>query len=74
MRRGGKDRVTVLPASVVAPLREHLAKHFTRFQRQRTLGEPGVWLPTRFARKYPDASIQWGWQWAFPGNSLCKDA
>ena len=69
-----KDRVTVLPASIVAPLREHLAKNYTRFQRQRRLGEPGVWLPTGFARKYPDASIQWGWQWVFPGNSLCKDA
>jgi integrase len=33
--KGGKDRVTVLPASIVAPLREHLAKHFARFKRQR---------------------------------------
>ena len=72
--KGGKDRVTVLPASIVAPLREHLAKHFARFKRQRRLGEPGDWLPTGFARKYPDGSIQWGWQWVFPGNSLCKDA
>lgn len=72
--KGGKDRVTVLPASIVAPLRERLAKHFARFKRQRRLGEPGDWLPTGFARKYPDGSIQWGWQWVFPGNSLCKNA
>jgi integron integrase len=72
--KGGRDRVTVLPATVVTPLREHLAKLFDRFERQRKLREPGVWLPTAVARKYPDASIQWGWQWVFPANSLCRDA
>jgi integron integrase len=72
--KGGKDRVTVLPASIIPPLREHLAKQYARFQRQRRLGEPGVWLPTAFSRKYSDASTQWGWQWVFPANSLCKDA
>jgi integron integrase len=72
--KGGRDRVTVLPATVVAPLREHLAKLSDRFERQRKLREPGVWLPTAIARKYPDAAIQWGWQWVFPANSLCRDA
>jgi integron integrase len=71
--KGGKDRVTVLPAAVVAPLREHLAKLLARFERQRKLGEPGVSLPTALARKYPDAATAWGWQWVFPANSLCVD-
>jgi integrase len=72
--KGGKDRVTVLPDSLVAPLREHLSKLYDRFGRQRKLGEPGVSLPTAFARKYPRAATQWGWQWVFPANSLCRDA
>jgi integron integrase len=72
--KGGKDRVTVLPSSIVTSLREHLAKSHARFLRQRRLGEPGVWLPTAFARKYPNAAFQWGWQWVFPSNGLCKDA
>jgi len=71
--KGGKDRVTVLPAICAAPLREHLAKLFTRFERQRRLGEPGVPLPAALGRKYPNASTQWGWQWVFPGGSLCRD-
>ncbi len=71
--KGGKDRVTVLPVSLVAPLREYLAKLFDRFERQRRLREPGVWLPTALARNYPCAAIQWGWQWVFPANSLCRD-
>jgi hypothetical protein len=65
--------VTVLPESLVAPLREYLAKLFDRFERQRRLREPGVWLPTALARKYASAAIQWGWQWVFPANSLCRD-
>ncbi|HWX27330.1 MAG TPA: integron integrase [Steroidobacteraceae bacterium] len=71
--KGGRDRVTVLPASIVIPLREHLARLFDRFDRQRKLREPGVTLPAALARKYPNAATEWGWQWAFPANSLCRD-
>ncbi len=72
--KGGKDRVTVLAAAIKGPLREQLAKLHARFQRQRRLSEPGVWLPTAVARKYPHAATQWAWQWVFPANSLCLDA
>ncbi|HWG70804.1 MAG TPA: integron integrase [Steroidobacteraceae bacterium] len=71
--KGGRDRITVLPAAVVPPLREHLAKLFVRFEHQRRLNEPGVWLPTAIARKYPNAAANWGWQWVFRAGSLCKD-
>ncbi len=37
--KGGRDRVTVLPAAIIAPIREHLAKLFDRFRRQRKLRE-----------------------------------
>jgi integrase len=40
--KGGKDRVTVLPASILDPLRVHLAKLHIRFEQQRRSGEPGV--------------------------------
>jgi integrase len=63
----------VLPAAIVGPLREHLAKLFDRFKEQRRLREPGVSLPTALMRKYPSAATQWGWQWVFPANSLCRD-
>jgi integron integrase len=71
--KGGRDRVTVLPASIVIPLREHLARLFDRFDRQRKLREPGVTLPAALARKYPNVATEWGWQWVFPANSLCRD-
>jgi integron integrase len=72
--KGGKDRVTVLPASVVAPLREHLAKLFDRFEHQRRMREPGVSLPEALVRKFPNAATQWAWQWVFPAAKLCRDA
>ena len=40
--KGGKDRVTVLPASILDPLRVHLAKLRIRFEEQRRSGEPGA--------------------------------
>jgi integron integrase len=72
--KGGRDRVTVLPVAIIPALREHLAKLFDRFKRQRNLREPGVSLPNALLRKYPSAATQWGWQWVFPADSLCKDA
>ena len=71
--KGGKDRVTVLPLTIAPQIREHLAKLFACFERQRKLDEPGVSLPTALARKYPNAAIEWGWQWIFPASSLCRD-
>jgi integron integrase len=71
--KGGRDRVTVLPTAIIAPIREHLAKLFDRFTRQRKLRELGVSLPTAIARKYPHAATEWDWQWVFPANSLCRD-
>jgi integron integrase len=71
--KGGKDRVTVLPTSIVDPLRAHLAKLHIRFEQQRRSGEPGASLPNALARKFPDSSRQWGWQYIFPAHSLCQD-
>jgi integron integrase len=71
--KGGKDRVTVLPSVITPAIREHLSKLYARFERQRKRHEPGVSLPSALARKYPNASTQWGWQWLFPATSYCED-
>jgi integron integrase len=71
--KGGKDRVTVLPGTIRHSLGVHLQKLQVRFERQRAAGAPGVSLPAALARKYPDASTQWGWQYVFPAASYCED-
>lgn len=71
--KGGKDRVTVLPLSLVAPLREHLAQANVLFAQDRRAGRPGVYLPNALERKYPEAGKTWGWFWVFPAAGLSVD-
>ncbi len=71
--KGGKDRVTMLPAALVEPLREHLVRVRALHERDRQAGVPGVELPGALSRKYPSAGCQWAWQWVFPQARLSVD-
>jgi len=71
--KGQKDRVTVLPESLVPHLRDHLARVRTLYEADRAVNRPGVALPFALRRKYPDAAMSWPWQWLFPARSFCRD-
>ncbi len=71
--KGGKDRVTVLPKSLVPALREHLKKHKAWFEGVLAEGRARVSLPDALARKYPNAPNEWKWQYLFPAPKLSKD-
>jgi integron integrase len=71
--KGGKDRVTMLPAALADPLREHLVRVRALHERDRQAGVPGVELPGALSRKYPSAGRQWAWQWVFPQAKLSVD-
>lgn len=71
--KGAKDRVTVVPTGLVDPLQMHLAELSAWFQRERSVGAPGVAVPHALKRKYPGASTAFGWQWVFPSRSFCSD-
>lgn len=71
--KGGKDRVTVVPAALIDPLRSHLTKLSARFERERKRGAPGVSLPLSVSHKYASRAKLWGWQYVFPADSLCLD-
>jgi integron integrase len=71
--KGGKDRVTMLPASLAAPLRDHLKRVRILFEQDNSAGQPGVYLPDALEKKYPNASKEWGWFWAFPARGLAVD-
>jgi len=70
--KGGKDRQTILPGSLLAPLRSRLQALRTRFETQRSRNLPGVSLPPALARKYPSAPVEWGWQFLFPARALSR--
>ena len=72
--KGNKDRVTMLPASVKQPLVEHLECVRHLHERDLAAGFGRVMLPDALARKYPNASREWGWQWVFPAAKICRAA
>lgn len=71
--KGGKDRITVLPASVIAPLRTHLARIKELHLNDLAAGCGEVELPHRLAAKYPRAAYEWGWQYVFPADRRSVD-
>ena len=71
--KGAKDRVTMLPASLVEPLREHLAGTRKLHERDLAEGCGDVELPDALQRKYPKAAYEWGWKFVFPSHKRSTD-
>jgi integron integrase len=71
--KGGKDRMTMLPAAVKEGLARHIER--TRKQHARDLAHGAGWveLPWALGRKYPNAGREWGWQWVFPATRFYID-
>jgi integron integrase len=71
--KGAKDRITMLPASVKAPLQDHLKRVKMVHERDLADGWGHLQLPMALARKYPNAPKEWGWQWVFPKENRWKN-
>ena len=71
--KGAKDRVTVLPVSLVPALREHLEKVRALHACDVAEGFGRVLLPEALDVKYPNAPTEWGWQWVFPAGKRSLD-
>ena len=71
--KGCKDRVTMLPDSLVEPLKVHLARVRALHQDDLQAGFGSVYLPDALEIKYPNAGKEWGWQYVFPSTKLSVD-
>lgn len=71
--KGGKDRITTLPASLVEDLRQLLQRRRALHQVDLAAGMADVWLPHALERKYPKAGKDWAWQWIFATANYQKD-
>jgi site-specific recombinase XerD len=71
--KGDKDRITVLPETLLPALRDQLARLRPLWEADRASGLPGVWLPEGLAKKYPKAGERWQWQWLFPSSRPALD-
>lgn len=66
-----KDQVTMLPASLLAPLSQHLER--VLHEQDLAAGFGAVYLPYALERKYPNAAREWSWQYAFPARGRSVD-
>lgn len=71
--KGEKDRLTMLPAKLKQPLMGQLQKIKVLHEEDLRAGYGEVFLPYALARKYPNASKQWGWQYVFPSGVRSTD-
>jgi integron integrase len=71
--KGAKDRITKLPEALAVPLREHLLRVRALHLQDLQMGLGEAPLPFALARKYPRAGREWGWQFFFPSQHVCRD-
>ena len=71
--KGAKDRVTMLPASLMPALREQLERARELHRQDLAAGHGEVYLPFALDRKYPQAGREWMWQYVFPSGALSVD-
>jgi integrase len=64
--KGQKDRVTMVPESLLLPVAEQLAAAKKQHDHDLSQGAGFVELPNAISRKYPAATREWAWQWLFP--------
>ena len=72
--KGRKDRLTLLPVKVGAPLASHLDRVRSQHLEDLGRGRGSVELPQAIEREYPGAPWEWGWQWVFPATRFYLDS
>jgi site-specific recombinase XerD len=55
-------------------MRRHLERVWRLHQADLARGAGSVAMPDALQRKYPNASREWAWQWAFPARRLHTEA
>lgn len=71
--KGGRDRRTMLPTSLVEPLQRELLRTRMLHDADLAAGFGRVWLPYALERKLPNAAAAWGWQYVFPAPRRSTD-
>jgi site-specific recombinase XerD len=59
--KGGKDRTTVLPTALLAPMTEYLRRLRARHEEEGAWKKVAVTLPESIGRKYLSAAYEWPW-------------
>lgn len=71
--KGEKDRLTIMPASLVTPLADQVRRCRALWEANRARGAAGVYLPDTLVAKYPNAGKEWPWFWLWPARNESID-
>lgn len=71
--KGAKDRVTPFPLSAIPLFQNHLSRVRVIHEQDLAQGYGEVYMPYALARKYPNATKEWNWQYVFPARNLAID-
>ena len=71
--KGGKDRVVMLPHSLVPALKDQFTQSRALWAQDRAQGLPGVETPHALDAKYPKAGQTWAWHWVFAQATVSTD-
>jgi integron integrase len=71
--KGGKDRVTVLPESLLIDIRNQIHRVRLLHQCDLAIGYSGASMPPALTHKYPRAAHEFIWQYLFPSKQLALD-
>jgi integrase len=71
--KGGKDRITMLPVSLVEDLRRQIQEVRLQHQTDLAAGRGEVWLPHALGVKKRGAARELAWQYVFPAARLSRD-
>jgi len=71
--KGGKDRATLFPTTVIEEMRIHIQKVKQLHDQDLSKGYGETELPDALARKYPNANKEYRWQYVFPSKYISKD-
>ena len=71
--KGGKDRVVMLPHSLVPALKDQFRQSHVLWTQDRARQVPGVEMPHALDAKYPKAGQTWAWHWVLAQNTLSTD-
>jgi len=71
--KGGKSRLTMIPAKLEPALRAHRERLRNLYARDREANLPGVELPEALERKWPKAGEKFIWFWFWPSRNLMRD-
>ncbi len=71
--KGAKDRVVTLPDELIPQMKQQIEERKKQWEIDCQEGVGSVYLPYALERKYPNACIEWGWQYIFASSRISVD-